>query len=155
MRDSYNSACLINMTNCISYVDKQWTLVTFYRYNVSFGCYEFRLLLYIAYFVVNGLWCHMTTLNFGVIIKFDISISCSSTLNFSLKDRWLKVMLIEGLQRRTEPRLHGHRGLHDRSKGPHLSPDPRPPRVERAESPDPLPPEGKTSGKVRRVCGPG
>src|SRR6218665_3858567 len=61
MKDNYNSACLINMTNCFSYV-------TFYCFNVSFGCCEFRLLLYIAYIVVNGLRCHMTTLNFGVII---------------------------------------------------------------------------------------
>ena len=36
---------------------------------MSFGCCEFRLLLYIAYIVVNGLRCHMTTLNFGVIIS--------------------------------------------------------------------------------------
>src|SRR6218665_6862 len=55
------------MTNCFSYVDKQRTLVTFYCFNASFGCCEFRLLLYIAYIVVNGLRCHMTTLNFGVI----------------------------------------------------------------------------------------
>src|SRR6218665_854028 len=40
----------------------------FYCFNVSFGCCEFRLLLYTAYIVVNSLRCHMTTLNFGVII---------------------------------------------------------------------------------------
>src|SRR6218665_2769041 len=44
----------------------------FYCFNVSFGCCEFRLLLYIAYIVVNGLRCHMTTLNFGVIIILTI-----------------------------------------------------------------------------------
>src|SRR6218665_3121382 len=59
------------------------TIVTFYCFNVSFGCCEFRLLLYIAYIVVNGLRCHMTTLNFGVIKNNVLIMTCMSntTLN--------------------------------------------------------------------------
>ena len=130
------------MTNCISYVDRQWTLVTFHCCNVSFGSmnsvyyrtvyisrfdmscaqahwvrskpimqlklheptmaigYSLRMcarrldstnpgrsnLVFrskpiaevemsnrlIAYIVVKGFWCHMTTLNFGVIIIFQL-----------------------------------------------------------------------------------
>ena len=57
-------------TLCCKNIEYQWNCkARLTPLMVPFGCYKFLVLivLYIFCIVVNGLWCHTTTLNFGQI----------------------------------------------------------------------------------------
>ena len=82
------------MTNYIIYVDRQWTLVIFICFIIVIWTWWIQLNeLHNTYIVVNGLWwCHMTTLNFGVIIKTSFNSFCKTRcVSQSLTDavRWV------------------------------------------------------------------